>query len=159
MTLREEVASFLTHEAQLLDEQRWDDWLALLTEDFRYWMPVDKRQKNPKEGVAHIHDDHPMMSARLHRLANPRAFASEPPPSTVRLVGSISAEEGEMVTARSSLILLEYRERGTFETDTRTFGAHQTHTLLRISDGFKVAMKRVDVLGAGGSFNALAVPF
>jgi len=29
-------------EARLLDEQRWDDWLALYAEDCEYWMPAWK---------------------------------------------------------------------------------------------------------------------
>ena len=27
-------------EAAYLDEQKWDDWLALYTEDCEYWMPA-----------------------------------------------------------------------------------------------------------------------
>jgi 3-phenylpropionate/cinnamic acid dioxygenase small subunit len=160
MSLSERVQAFLTREANLLDDQNWDEWLALCTEEFRYWMPVDPALASPKEGVSHIHDDHPMMAARLHRLANPRSFAAEPPPSTLRLVGSVEADEREgQVIARSKLILLEYRQRDRFETDVRTFGARQTHTLLADEESFRMVMKRVDLLGAEGSFNALAVPF
>ena len=35
-----EVQEFLFHEASLLDERRYQDWLALLTEDVHYWMPI-----------------------------------------------------------------------------------------------------------------------
>ena len=34
-----EVEQFLYREARLLDERRFHDWLALFTEDVRYWMP------------------------------------------------------------------------------------------------------------------------
>jgi len=30
----------LVREAVFLDEQRWDEWLALFTEDCEYWMPT-----------------------------------------------------------------------------------------------------------------------
>ncbi|MEE4213185.1 MAG: aromatic-ring-hydroxylating dioxygenase subunit beta [Parvularcula sp.] len=160
MTLIERVEAFLVREADLLDDQAWDDWLSLCAEDFRYWMPVERSLRSPQEGVSHIYDDHPMMAARLHRLANPRGFAAEPAPSTLRLVGSISAETmSEHIIARSKLILLEHRDRDRFETDVRTFAARQTHTLIEEEDGFRIRMKRVDLLGAEGSFNALAVPF
>src|SRR5579872_1771953 len=38
--LRMEIEDFLFNEAELLDERRFDEWLELLTEDVRYWMPM-----------------------------------------------------------------------------------------------------------------------
>ena len=38
-TLRE-VEQFLYREARLLDNRRFHEWLTLLTDDVRYWMPV-----------------------------------------------------------------------------------------------------------------------
>jgi 3-phenylpropionate/trans-cinnamate dioxygenase subunit beta len=35
-----EVSVWLNHEAELLDHLRWRDWLALLSPDIRYRMPV-----------------------------------------------------------------------------------------------------------------------
>lgn len=40
MLLQHEVEQFLYHEARLLDERKFDDWLALLTDDVHYWMPI-----------------------------------------------------------------------------------------------------------------------
>jgi len=33
-------AELVAHEARLLDERRHDEWLALFTEDGRYWVPL-----------------------------------------------------------------------------------------------------------------------
>ena len=35
------VQQFLFHEARLLDERRWDDWLNLYEGDAEYWMPYE----------------------------------------------------------------------------------------------------------------------
>ena len=43
--LERDAANFLYHEAELLDERRYEDWLALLTEDVRYWMPIRRNVK------------------------------------------------------------------------------------------------------------------
>ena len=43
--LRQEVEDFLYYEADLLDERRYDEWLALLAEDVRYWMPMRRNVK------------------------------------------------------------------------------------------------------------------
>jgi Ring hydroxylating beta subunit len=42
--LKHQVEEFLYHEVELLDERHYEDWLALLADDGRYWMPTpDKR--------------------------------------------------------------------------------------------------------------------
>src|SRR3954453_20647098 len=40
-----EIAQFLYSEAELLDERRHDQWLALLANDIRYWMPMRRNVK------------------------------------------------------------------------------------------------------------------
>ena len=42
-------ALFLEHEARLLDESKFDDWLALFTADAWYWVPSEPNQNNPKQ--------------------------------------------------------------------------------------------------------------
>ena len=45
LLLRQEVADFLYREAELLDARRFRDWLDLLAEDIRYWMPMRRNVK------------------------------------------------------------------------------------------------------------------
>src|SRR5579864_882723 len=40
LLLQAEVERFFSAEAELLDERRFDEWLDLLHEDIRYWMPI-----------------------------------------------------------------------------------------------------------------------
>jgi len=47
--LHQEIEEFLYREADLLDERRYEDWLALVAEDVRYWMPM---RRNVKVGEA-----------------------------------------------------------------------------------------------------------
>ncbi|ETX00272.1 MAG: hypothetical protein ETSY2_39415, partial [Candidatus Entotheonella gemina] len=46
--LRLDVEAFLYREARLLDDRKFRDWLDLLTEDVRYWMPT--RHNRMREG-------------------------------------------------------------------------------------------------------------
>ncbi|MEA2987083.1 MAG: hypothetical protein QOD94_3337, partial [Alphaproteobacteria bacterium] len=62
---------FLVHEARLLDEARFDEWLALFTEDAWYWVPVDAEQKDPFTTVSLIYDDRRLLETRVRRLASP----------------------------------------------------------------------------------------
>src|SRR5260221_9029875 len=49
LLLAQDVAEFLYREAELLDERRYEDWLGLLADDIRYWMPM---RRNVKFGEA-----------------------------------------------------------------------------------------------------------
>jgi 3-phenylpropionate/cinnamic acid dioxygenase small subunit len=43
--LKQEMEDFLYDEAELLDERRYEEWLELLAEDVRYWMPMRRNVK------------------------------------------------------------------------------------------------------------------
>src|SRR4051794_41807579 len=45
LLLAQDIAEFLYREAELLDERRYQDWLALLAGDIRYWMPMRRNVK------------------------------------------------------------------------------------------------------------------
>ena len=46
-SLRERVEEFLFHEAKLIDEHLYDEWLALWTEDGLYWVPCNTDDADP----------------------------------------------------------------------------------------------------------------
>ena len=50
LLLREEISDFLYREAELLDERRYREWLALLADDMRYWMPMRRNVKVGEDG-------------------------------------------------------------------------------------------------------------
>ncbi len=62
---------FVLHEARLLDEAKFDEWLALFTSDGWYWVPSEPDQANPHDTVSLIYDDR-----RL--LGDPHPQAREP---------------------------------------------------------------------------------
>jgi 3-phenylpropionate/cinnamic acid dioxygenase small subunit len=51
MLLKQQVEEFLYHEAELLDERRYEDWLALLADDVRYWVPMRRNVKFARAGA------------------------------------------------------------------------------------------------------------
>jgi 3-phenylpropionate/cinnamic acid dioxygenase small subunit len=160
--LRAEIAWFVEAEARLLDDQQFDAWLALFDSDCRYWVPVSPMQQRPGDGVAHFNDDKQLMAARTHRLLNPRAFGAEPSPRTAHVVSGIRIDQVDPdggVVVSSSPLVLEYRRRDRFEADSRVFGGRVTHRLRRDGDGWRITEKRVDLVNAEGSMNALAAPF
>jgi len=67
-----ECEDFLLHEARLLDEGRFDDWLSLFTPDARYWVPSEPDHASPLDTVSLIYDDRQLLETRVRRLASPR---------------------------------------------------------------------------------------
>ena len=83
---------FLMHEARLLDEGKFDDWLALFTADAWYWVPSEPNQDNPHDTVSLIYDDRRLLETRVRRLASPRMYSQEPRSRCSRMVGNVSIE-------------------------------------------------------------------
>ena len=81
---------FLQHEARLLDESKFDDWLALFTLDAWYWVPSEPNQANPHDTVSLIYDDRRLLETRVRPLASPRMYSKEVHSGTSRLVGNMT---------------------------------------------------------------------
>ena len=93
------------HEARLLDEAKFDDWLALFTADGWYWVPSEPGQDNPHDTVSLIYDDRRLLETRVRRLASPRMYSQEPRSRTSRIVANVTIEdaEGRAATVRSQV--------------------------------------------------------
>ena len=46
LLLKNEIEEFLYQEAELLDGRNFEEWLDLLTDDIRYWMPMRRNVKS-----------------------------------------------------------------------------------------------------------------
>ena len=85
--------AFLVHEARLLDEGRFDEWLGLFTPDAWYWVPVATRSGQPARYCFLIYDDRRLLETRVRRLASPRIYSQEPRSRTSRIVANVTIEE------------------------------------------------------------------
>lgn len=152
-----EYEQFLVHEATLLDEGRFDDWLALFTDDARYWVPSEPSQQNPYDTVSLIYDDRRLLETRVRRLSSPRIYSQEPRSRTSRIVANVgvaSVDPGGDCLVRSKFILIEYRRE-----QQRLFGGTYVHSLVTSGDSFKIKMKRVDLVNCDAPMDGLVIPF
>ena len=148
---------FIFHEARLLDERRFRDWMALFAEDGTYWVPAVPDQKSPFDQASLFYDDRDLMKTRIDRLEHPRIHVQTPPSRTAHLVGNVVIEQhddgrGEFAIG-STLIMVEYRDDA-----QRLFAGRQSHRLRRHGDSFRIVQKRVDLINCDGAFEAMAVP-
>ena len=121
-----EAEQFLYAEAAILDERRFDDWLALLTDDVRYWMPIRRtttarevsREFTEPGDMAFFDDDRQVLEMRVRRLQVGRAWAEDPPSRTRRLISNVrvvEADDAELLVACNFQL---YRTRLDSEEDS-----------------------------------------
>ena len=150
-----EFEQFLFHEARLLDDRRFRDWMGLFTEDGIYWVPAVPGQESPFDQASLFYDDRDLMQTRIARLEHPRIHVQTPPSRTAHLIGNIVAEHGDGGEYRvsSTVIMVEYRN-----DKQRLFAGRQTHRLRREGAELRIIMKRVDLINCDTAFEAIAVP-
>jgi len=137
---RQRVEQFLFREAQLMDEHRFDEWLALWSEPALYWVPSNRDDLDPAREVSLIYDDWVRLQLRIARLKSGFAHAQEPRSRMRRLISNIEIEEvedGEIVT-HSNFLLAELR-RGKQDL----FAGRATHRLRLENGSFKLISKKV----------------
>jgi 3-phenylpropionate/cinnamic acid dioxygenase small subunit len=149
--------TFLIHEARLLDEGYFDDWLALFTEDARYWVPIQANQTDPFETVSLMYDDRRLLETRVRRLSDPRIYSQEPRSRTSRTVTNVTQEpdaDKPGITVRSKFVLVEYRRE-----DQRLFAGTYFHRLVGEGRAMRIAMKKVELVNCDAPLDGLVVPF
>lgn len=151
-----ECEAFLVHEAELLDEARFEDWLALFTENAWYWVPTEPDQESPLTTVSLMYDDRRLLETRVRRLVGPRLHAQEPRSRTSRIVANLTLRERRPAAAlvRSKFMMVEYRRGG-----QRLFAGTCFHELVRTEGGLRIASKRVDLVNCDAPMDGLVVPF
>jgi 3-phenylpropionate/cinnamic acid dioxygenase small subunit len=147
---------FLLHEARLLDDGKFDDWLALFTADAWYWVPSEPGQADPIETVSLIYDDRRLLETRVRRLASPRMYSQEPRSRTSRIVTNATIEEAgkDSCTVRSKFMMIEYRRE-----QQRLFGGTALHRIVQKNGRIMIASKRVDLVNCDAPLDGITIPF
>jgi len=148
---------FLLHEARMLDEGKFDDWLALFTPEVRYWVPSEPGQESPLETVSLIYDDRRLLETRVRRLSSPRIYSQEPRSRTSRIVTNVTIEEDPdpaSTLVRSKFMLVEFRRN-----EQRIFGGTSFHRLTDADGEIRIAWKRVDLVNCDAPMDGIVVPF
>ncbi|MEN3362605.1 MAG: hypothetical protein V7637_6587 [Mycobacteriales bacterium] len=141
--LRAQVTAFLAHEADLMDQHRYDDWLELWAADGIYWVPCNEDDYDPKRHVSIIYDDYGRLQERCFRLNSEGAHSQDPPSRLCRIVGNeqVSGDDDGDVRVRANMILVEVRAG-----EKNVYGARLQYTLRPAGDSFRIRHKKVILL-------------
>lgn len=139
LELLKRVEQFLYHEARLMDEQRYDEWLSLWTDDLTYFVPVNDEDVDPKKHVTLIYDNRRRLEDRIDQLKSHVHWSQEPRSRIRRVVSNFEVSEApDQVKAESNFVLVEVRRDQQMVLAGRSF-----HTLLPDNGSFKISEKKV----------------
>jgi len=145
LLLRQEVEEFLYREAELLDERRYEEWLELLTDDVRYFMPM---REFTREGVdvSWFDEGKDTLTRRVRQILTGIHWAEEPPSRICHMISNVqvlgagpAGPSGTEIAVKSRFLV--YRNR--VETETDVLVGKREDLLRRVNGGFKLARRRI----------------
>jgi len=151
LLLRTEVEDFLYHEAELLDERRYSDWIELVADDVHYHMPIRRNVKfgewdreYSRAGVesSWFDEDKRTLVGRVHQLETGVHWCEEPASRTRHIVSNVQVvrAEGDEVEVRCRFVIYKNRAQ-----DLENLFIGKREDLLRRDDetGWKIARRRI----------------
>jgi 3-phenylpropionate/cinnamic acid dioxygenase small subunit len=151
LLLEREIERFLYHEAELLDERRYDEWLELLADDIRYYMPMRRNvkfghweQENTSEDseISWFDEGKSTLVGRVRQINTGLHWAEEPVSRVCHMVSNVQVLEVQPDQVRVKSRFLVYRNRLQDETD---FFVGKRDDILRRDPetGWKIARRTI----------------
>ncbi len=139
------TARVLYEEARALDEQRFEDWLAMYADDAVYWVPAwtddERLTDDPETELSLIHCTRAQLAERVGRVEGGRSLASSPLPRTAHIVSNVIAEQFAPDHIRVSSVATTHAFNVKRRSVTTAF-ALVTHDLVRHGDQYLWRIKR-----------------
>ena len=139
------VSDLLYREGAYLDERRWDDWLALFTEDCEYWLPAwvgeHELTQDPKTEVSLIYyDRRSRLEDRIVRIRSGTSAASTPLPRTWHQVSNVrlGEREGDLLPVFAQWQAHSYRRH-----ETASFYGRYEYRLVNMSGAWRIRRKKI----------------
>jgi 3-phenylpropionate/cinnamic acid dioxygenase small subunit len=154
LDLVREVEDLFYTEADLLDGRHYEEWLALFTDDVRYWMPLRKNvawrdQSGDSSGeheVGWFDDDKPTLTKRVKQLMTGIHWAEEPLSRVSHIISNIrlaekreSLDDGESMPVTCRFFV--YRNR--LETETDFLVGRREDLVRRVGDDLRFANRKI----------------
>ena len=138
----------IEREAAALDERRWDDWLALFTEECEYWMPAwksdDTLTADPRTELSHFYyASRAGLEDRVYRIRSDRSPASMPLPRTTHIVSNVrpfGPLGADWLHLRCNWVSHVFFPRS---EESHAFFGHTEHMLAAAGEGWLIAKKRI----------------
>ena len=141
---RDRFRMLLEREARLLDQLRYDDWLALYAAECIYWVPSTPGAGDPRREISVMFDDRRRLEDRIYRFRTGYAWSQAPASRTVRLITNVEVfatarDDARMV--RSNFLISEF-----WGDETRVLTGWAGHRVVREGEVWKIQAKQVNLI-------------
>ena len=147
------VQDFVLAEARLLNQARYQEWLALFATDGRYWVPLGgDAQSETDTHNALADEDRLLLTLRVERLAAGRAHSQQPASRSAHVLQLPQVDVCNDHHAEVYTPFTYVESRG----EQQIWLAGQwCHRLCREQGAWRIALKRVNLLNAGAAHPAI----
>ena len=144
-----EVERFYFDEAALLDAHRYDEWLALFTDDAFYFMPLrrtrmqrdlDKEFTQPGE-MAFFDDTKEQLVSRVSKLATGKSWSEDPPSRTRHLITNVRVVQDSSAELSVESNFHLYRTR--LKSEETSWIGSRKDVLRRVDGSFQIAKRTI----------------
>ena len=155
LLLKEEIQDFLYEEAEALDERNFEDWLDMLADDIRYWMPMRRNVKANELGreftregqdINWFDEGKETLERRVMQIRTGVHWAEEPLSRICHFVTNVqllnatpSASDPTEVSVKCRFLI--YRNR--VQTETDFLIGKREDTLRKVNGSWKVAERKI----------------
>ncbi len=140
----------LYDEAAVLDERRFDDWIAMLAQDLVYQAPIrltrtgPNRDRDVMRTMFHFDDDHTSILMRAGRLQK-SAWAEDPPSRCRRFITNVRIGECE-AAGEYEIVSYLYLERSRGDNpETEHMTAERRDVWRDVDGAYKLARREIIV--------------
>jgi 3-phenylpropionate/cinnamic acid dioxygenase small subunit len=142
--VRDLFRRLLEREARLLDQLRYDEWLALFAPECIYWVPATPNAGDPRREVAVMFDDRRRLEDRVYRLRTGFAWSQAPASRTVRLITNVevfATARDDIRMVRCNFLIHEF-----WGDETRFLSGWSGYRLAQAQGGWEIVAKQVNLL-------------
>jgi 3-phenylpropionate/cinnamic acid dioxygenase small subunit len=141
---RELFRMLIEREARLLDQLRFDEWLAMYAPECIYWVPGTPEGGDPRREIAICFDDRRRMEDRIYRLRTGYAWSQAPKSRTVRMISNVEVfdtDRSGVRMVRSNFLISEFRVDG-----IRFLSGWCGHRFVQSDERWQIQVRQVNLI-------------
>ena len=155
LLLKDEVERFLFAEAELLDDRQYEEWLALLDDDIRYWMPMrrnvkfgelDREFTREGQDINWFDEGKDTLMRRVNQILTGVHWAEEPLSRICHIVSNVQVLDAQPSMSDPSEVSVKCRfiiYRNRVETETDFLVGKREELLRKTNQGWRIARRKI----------------
>ena len=140
-----DLVDFVIREARMLDEQQYEEWLELFTEDGIYWMPLEFGQTEEKLTTSLMYEDLLLLKTRVQRLSGKRTYSQLPKSRCQHLLQTPTVDKIDAPN-NDYRVFTPFHYVESRNDEKELYAGWMKHSLILEDNRLKIKLKRVDLV-------------